>query len=200
MSEGTTQISRLLSRISGGDRDAFQQLMPKVYAELRAVADRHMQGENRNHSLQPTELVHEAYLRLLGTTQIQWQDRSHFMAMASTAMRRALVDHARAKNRKKRGEGAQPVSLTESVLIEGKPNIELLDLEDALEELAEVDDRKVRVVELLYFGGLTAREAAEVLEVTPRTVERDWRFARAWLFERLSPDSDSETGEDAQEV
>lgn len=185
MSHDTAQVSQLLSRIADGDRDAFEQLMPKVYAELRSLADHHMHGENPDHSLQPTELVHEAYLRLLGTTEIRWQGRSHFMAMASRAMRRVLVDHARAKKAKKRGQGARPITLTDSITIAGSPPLEFLDLEEALEALGRVDGRKVEVVELLYFGGLTAREAAEVLSVTPRTVERDWRFARAWLFDRL---------------
>jgi RNA polymerase sigma factor (TIGR02999 family) len=186
MPKDPSEISILLGRIATGDRNALDELMPMVYTELRAIAERQMQRENQSHSLQPTELIHEAYVRLIGSTAIQWQGHAHFMAVASTAMRRALVDHARAKKAKKRGGGGQQVSLTESLQIGENPALDLLDLEEALEELGKAHERKVQVVELLYFGGLSAREAAEVLGVTPRTVERDWRFARVWLFDRLS--------------
>jgi RNA polymerase sigma factor (TIGR02999 family) len=200
MADERAQISTLLSRIADGDREALEVLLPKVYGELRALADHHLRRENENHSLQPTELIHEIYVRLLGGTPIEWQNRSHFMAVASKAMRSVLVDHARARNAEKRGGGVKPVTLTDSVPIGEGLAIEFLDLEDALADLENSDGRAVRVVELLYFGGLTAREAAEVLDVSPRTVERDWRFARAWLFDRLSPDATSDADPDSAET
>jgi RNA polymerase sigma-70 factor (ECF subfamily) len=158
--------------------------MPKVYAELRALARRFMTGERRDHTLQPTELVHEVYLRLVGQTEVEWKSRAHFYAIAAQAMRRTLVDHARARKRMKRGAGNVP--LDDGISIAGQPPIDLLELDEALTELAKADPRKAKVVDFVLFGGLTAEETAAILQVSSRTVWRDWRYARAWLLQRLS--------------
>jgi RNA polymerase sigma factor (TIGR02999 family) len=162
-----------------------EPLLASVYDELRRLAAYQLSSEQRGHTLQATALVHEAYLRLAGQSGGQWQDRRHFIAVASEMMRRVLVDHARARQRIKRGSGMANVSLSEAMeLVDGR-DVEVLDLDRALNRLAEVDPRKARLVELRYFGGLTMEESAEVLGASSATLERDWRFARAFLRREL---------------
>jgi RNA polymerase sigma factor (TIGR02999 family) len=180
-----SEVTRLLKDWSGGDSAALDQLIPIVYDELRAVAARYLRRERQDHTLQPTALVNEAYLRLIDQKQVQWQNRAHFVAVAAQMMRRILVDHARNHNRAKRGGGARKVSLDEAVaLSEGRAD-ELVELDEALTALAGFDERKSRVVELRYFGGLNVEETAEVLQVSEITVARDWKLAKAWLYTRI---------------
>ena len=166
-----------------------EPMLAAAYDELRRLAAYQLSAEQRGHTLQATALVHEAYLRLAGQSGSQWQDRHHFIAVASEMMRRVLVDHARARLRIKRGSGVANVSLSEAAeLVDGR-DVEVLDLDRALTRLAELDPRKARLVELRYFGGLTMDEAAEVMGTSSATLERDWRFARAFLRRELgSPD------------
>ena len=178
-------VTRLLARWKDGDEAALQQLLPIVHEELRRVARRQMAGERPGHTLQPTALVNEAYLRLVDLKQMQWQDRAHFFAMAARLMRRILVDFARSRGYQKRGGGAQQVSFTQALEVaEGQPT-DVVALDDALAALADVDARKSRVVELRFFGGLSLEETAEVLNVSRETVKRDWTFAKLWLLRHL---------------
>jgi RNA polymerase sigma-70 factor (ECF subfamily) len=179
-------VTRLLARWTDGDEAALQQLVPIVHEELRRLARRQMAGERPGHTLQPTALVNEAYLRLVNLKQMQWQNRAHFFAMGARLMRRILVDFARSRGYQKRGGGAQQVSFTEALEVaEGQPT-DVVALNDALEALAVVDERASRVVELRYFGGLSVEETAEVLKVSRETVKRDWTFAKMWLLRHLS--------------
>jgi RNA polymerase sigma-70 factor (ECF subfamily) len=178
-------VTRLLARWKDGDEAALQQLLPIVHEELRRLAQRQMAGERAGHTLQPTALVNEAYLRLVNLKQIQWQNRVHFFSMAARLMRRILVDFARSRRYQKRGGGAQQVSFTEALEVaEGQPT-DVVALDDALEALAHVDGRKSQVVELRFFGGLSVEETAEVLNVSRETVKRDWKFAKMWLLRHL---------------
>lgn len=177
-----TQVSELLLTWRTGDRGALDRLIPLVHEELRRLAEQCMRGERPGHTLQPTALVHEAYLRLVDS-DVAWQDRAHFFAVAATTMRRVLVDHARAKGRAKRG--GHPVSLEDSLLVAPDRADDFLVVNDALDRLAAQDARAARVVELHYFGGLTYEEAAEALGISAATVDRDLRFARAWLHRAL---------------
>jgi RNA polymerase sigma factor (TIGR02999 family) len=161
-----------------------------VYAELRRIAGRCMRGERPGHSLQATALVNEAYLRLMDVRRVQWQDRTHFLAMAARVMRRVLVDHARARGYQKRGAGAQKVTLVDTVVGSDERPRDLVALDDALEALARMDERKSRVVELRFFAGLSVAETAEVLGISVETVMRDWKFAKAWLARELSRGGD----------
>jgi len=180
-----SDVTRLLARWNDGDEGALQQLVPIVHEELRRLARRQMAGERPGHTLQPTALVNEAYLRLVNLKQIQWQNRVHFFSMAARLMRRVLVDFARSRGYQKRGGGAKQVSFTEVLEVaEGQP-IDVVALDDALEALAKVDERKSRVVELRFFGGLSVEETAEVLNVSRETVKRDWKFAKMWLLRHL---------------
>jgi len=176
-----SDVTALLLAWGRGDREALDRLVPLVHDELRRVARKRMAGERAGHSLQPTALVNEAYLRLVDLQRIQWQDRAHFFAMAARVMRRVLVDLARATRNQKRGGGAQRVTLIESRAAAKEPTYELIALDDALEALAKVDERMSRVVELRYFAGLTVEETAEVLGVSRMTVIRDWQMSRDWL-------------------
>ena len=156
--------------------------MPLVHDELRRIARKCMAGERTGHSLQPTALVNEAYLRLVDVKHVNWQNRAHFLAMAARFMRRVLVDHARAKGYQKRGGGVVPIGLEDAEVVGPQPGPEIVALDDALTELAKRDERQSSVVELRFFGGLTVDETAAVLEVSPETVMRDWKQAKAWLF------------------
>jgi len=178
----STQVSELLLTWRNGDRGALDRLVPLVHDELRRLAEQCMRGERPGHTLQPTALVHEAYLRLIGS-EIAWQDRAHFFAVAATTMRRVLVDHARAKGRAKRA--GRPVSLEDSLLVAPDRADDLLVVDDALDRLTQKDPRAARVVELHFFGGLTYEETAEALGISAATVDRDLRFARAWLHREL---------------
>ncbi len=179
-------VTRLLARWKEGDEAALQELVPIVHEELRRLARRQMAGERPGHTLQPTALVNEAYLRLVNLKQMQWQDRAHFFAMGARLMRRILVDFARSRGYQKRGGDAKQVSFTEALEVaEGQPT-DVVALNDALEALAAVDERTSRVVELRYFGGLSVEETAEVLKVSRETVKRDWTFAKMWLLRHLS--------------
>jgi RNA polymerase sigma factor (TIGR02999 family) len=177
-------VSRLLHAWSGGDTEALDRLTPIVYDELRRLARRHLRGERDGHSLQATALVNEAYVRLVDFTRIQWQDRAHFFAVSAQVMRRILVDHARRRNAK-RGRGHQHVSLDETVVVAPQPSVDLVALDDALETLARMDPRKAQVVEMRFFAGLSVEESAAVLQVSPVTVMRDWRVAKAWLHREV---------------
>jgi RNA polymerase sigma factor (TIGR02999 family) len=179
----TEGVTELLVRWRGGDQKAFDELMPLVYGELRRLADRYLRREKGGHTLQPTALVNEAYLRLVGERGMDWENRAHFFGIAARRMRQILVEHARAKRRDKRGgaEAEYMLSLTSADRHIPRADVNLLALDDSLKALEEVDQRKCRVVEMLYFGGLTIEEAAEALRVSPATVKRDWSMARAWL-------------------
>jgi RNA polymerase sigma factor (TIGR02999 family) len=186
-------ISQLLRAWSDDDQLALDALTPIVYAELRRLAHRYMRGERRGHSLQTTALVNEAYIRLVDCTRMQWQDRTHFFAMSSQLMRRILVEHARRRNLK-RGRGVQHVSLDEAVIVSANPGADLVALDDALNALARVDPRKVRVVEMRFVAGLSVEETALGLKVSPVTVRRDWSSARIWLYRELTGAGDDGLG------
>jgi len=177
-------VTELLRRWREGEDEARDDLMTLVYPELHRLAAGYLRGERSGHTLQPTALVHEAYLRILGT-DVEWQDRVHFLAVAARVMRRALVDYARARQTKKRGGDAVRVTWSDSAL--GAPGAapEILDLDAALESLAHHDERKSRVVELHFFGGMTYEETAEVMDISVATVNRELRFAKAWLLDRM---------------
>jgi RNA polymerase sigma factor (TIGR02999 family) len=174
-------VSRLLIAWSNGDEEAIELLMPLVYEELRRLAHRHLGRERAGHTLQTTELVHEAYLRLVDQKEVRWQNRSHFFAVAAQMMRRILVDYARSRRFAKRGGGAQHVSLDEALVVSHERAADIVALNEALNALAEFDERKSRMVELRFFGGLSIEETAEALRVSPGTVMRDWTLAKAWL-------------------
>jgi RNA polymerase sigma-70 factor, ECF subfamily len=178
-------VTELLRAWSDGDAGALEQLMPLVEVELRRLARGYMGRERREHTLQTTALVNEAFLRLTDAQRIRWQDRAHFLGISARLMRRVLVDHARARGYRKRGGGAQRVTLHEGTVASPDPALDVVALDRALEELAAVDTRKSRVVELRFFGGLTVEEAAEVLHVSPDTVKREWRLAKLWLLRAL---------------
>jgi RNA polymerase sigma factor (TIGR02999 family) len=186
------EVTQLLHAWSGGDRAALDQLMPVVYTELHRLAQHYLRGERQDHSLQTTALVNEAYLRLLNVQNVQWQDRAHFFAISSRLIRQILVDRARRRGYQKRGGGRKHVELEESAVLDPGRDGELLALDEALEALAEFDERKSRVVELRFFGGLSLEEAAAVLDVSPDTVRRDWRLAKSWLRKYLSEESGDE--------
>jgi RNA polymerase sigma factor (TIGR02999 family) len=182
----SAEITRLLQAWGGGDPEALENLTPLVYAELRRMARRSMRRENAGITLQPTALVNEAYLRLVDIAQVRWQDRAHFFAVAAQTMRRILVDAARARAAGKRGGGALHVNLDESIDAMPDRGSQLVALDDALEALARLDLRKAKVIEMRFFGGLTVEETAEVLKISPETVMRDWKMARAWLMRELA--------------
>ena len=178
-------MTALLLAWRGGDQAALEQIVPRVHDELRKIARRCMRVERPDSSLQATALLHEAYLRLVDVRRVNWRNRVHFLAMSARVMRRVLVDAARARQYRRRGSGASKVSLDEALLVSEGPNPDLIALSEALDAFAEIDERKSRVVELRYFGGLTVEETAEALEISPETVMRDWRLARAWLRRAL---------------
>ncbi len=186
-------ITQLLRAWGDGNQAALDRLTPLVYAQLRQAAHRYMARERRGHTLQTTALVNEVYLRLAKAREMRWQDRVHFFALSAQMMRRILTDHARARQYAKRGGGAQVVSLDEAPEVSPKPRADLVALDDALQRLAAVDERKRRVVELRYFGGLSGEETGEVLKVSPETVMRDWKLAKAWLLRELSGERGDES-------
>jgi RNA polymerase sigma factor (TIGR02999 family) len=185
MAPSLSEVTQLLAAWSAGDRGALDKLMPLVYHELRRIASRYMSSEAPGNTLQTTALTHEAFLKLVGQPQKHWQNRAHFLGVAAQAMRNILVDHARSKQCVKRGGGAEVISLEEGGEIAVERVAELVALDDALNKLALIDPRKVRVVEMRFFGGSSVKEVAEVLKVSPDTVMRDWRLARTWLRRQL---------------
>jgi RNA polymerase sigma factor (TIGR02999 family) len=185
MSATTHQVTRLLVDWRNGDQTALERLLPLVYEELHRIAARHMRGERREHTLQTTALVNEAYMRLADYKRMQWQDRAHFFAVAAQAMRRILIDFARARRNRKRGGDAERVTLDEGLAPTPDNHTDLLALNEALEQLEKMNARQARVVELRYFGGLDEKEVGHVLGIAPRTVRADWQLARAWLYKTL---------------
>jgi RNA polymerase sigma factor (TIGR02999 family) len=184
VADTTHEVTTLLRAWRQGDRDALERLMPLVYSELRRRARRYLLAERVNHTLQPTALVHEAFLRLVRVEDVDWQDRAHFFAVAAQNMRRILVDSARARRYQKRGGGAVNVTFDEALAVSGR-STDVLALDDALDVLAQQDQRKARVVELRYFGGLTNEEIAAALGISTDTVTRDWQMAKLWLWREL---------------
>ena len=185
-SQASPEVTALLLAWNSGDERALDRLIPLVHAELHRLAHRCLRREAPGHGLQTTALVNEAYLRLIDARQVQWQNRAHFFAISAKLMRRILVDLARQRDYQKRGGAMQQVALDEALHIGQQRDEDLVALDDALRALAEVDPRKERVIELRFFGGLNVEETAEVLQVSPDTVMRDWRLARVWLLRELS--------------
>jgi RNA polymerase sigma-70 factor, ECF subfamily len=183
------RVTMLLDRVSSGDRAATEELFPLVYDELRSLAASFLAREKAGHTLQPTALVNEAYMRLVGPGEVTWDNRAHFFGAAARAIRRILTDHARSRGRQKRGGGAGRVPLDDGSFTVDPPSIDLLALDEALTRLAALDEQKARVVELRFFGGLTEEETARALGVSISTVTRDWRFARVWLKREIGEDT-----------
>jgi RNA polymerase sigma factor (TIGR02999 family) len=181
-----SEVTGLLRAWGQGDESALERLVPLVYDQLHLAARRYMAAERPGHTLQTTALIHETYLRLVNVRQVKWQNRAHFFAICAQLMRRILVDFARSRGYQKRGGDATRVDLDEALLITPEPGANLVALDQALQRLAEVDERKSRVVELRFFGGLSVKEAAEVLKVSADTVMRDWKLAKVWLLRELS--------------
>jgi RNA polymerase sigma-70 factor (ECF subfamily) len=183
--DAASDVTKLLADWNQGDEAALEKLTPVVYEELRRLAHRYMHGQRSDHTLQTTALANEAYLRLVDQTRPSFQDRSHFFAVAATAMRQILLNYARDQQRQKRGGGASKVELDTTALVSPEQTKTVLDVDEALERLAVLDERKARIVELKYFGGLQEDEIASLLNISTITVRRDWRFARAWLYTEL---------------
>ena len=186
MDPARSEVTQLLQQWSDGRQEALDRLLPAIYAELRRLASSYLRRERRDHTLQPTALVHEAFLKLVDQRAVRWQNRAHFFGIAAQAMRRILVDHARAHAADKRGAGGHRVSLDDAQLAGGMPDIDVLALDEVLTRLATLDPEMSRVVELKFFGGLTMEETAEVMQTSPATVGREWRMAKAWLYAELS--------------
>jgi RNA polymerase sigma factor (TIGR02999 family) len=185
---GASGVTRLLEAWGQGDESALTRLIPLVHRELRQIAQRCMRGERVGHSLQATALVNEAFLRLVDTQHVNWQSRTHFLAVAARLMRRILVDHARTKQYQKRGGGRVNLTLDAELIVTDESRPDLVALDDALTALARIDERKCSVIELRFFGGLSVEETASFLKVSPETVKRDWRLAKAWLAREMSRD------------
>ena len=182
MTEQSPQVTQILDDWSRGDREALNRLVPLVYSELRRLAGRHLRHERQGHTLQTTALIHEAYLRLVDQRRVRWQNRAHFFAVAARLMRRILVDHARGRQRIKRGGSATQLPLEEALVVAAEQmNVDVLALDDALAQLLELDPRQCQVVELRFFSGLSIEETAAVIGVSPATVKNDWSIAKAWL-------------------
>jgi RNA polymerase sigma-70 factor, ECF subfamily len=186
------EVTHLLKAWGAGDEGALERLMPVVQADLHRLAHLYMSREKPGHTLQTTALVNEVYLRLVDIAQVRWQDRAHFFAISARMMRRILTDFARSRNYQKRGGATLHVSFDEALAVSPKLNTEILAVDEALAVLAAMDTRKSQVVELRFFGGLSVEETAEVLKVSPETVKRDWRFAKAWLHRMLSGEKGDE--------
>lgn len=187
MEESSKQITLLLERWGNGEAEVLDDLMPLVYHELRRQAAGYLRRERRNHTLQPTALINEAYLKLINVRDVNWQNRSHFFAIAAQVMRRILVDYARERKREKRGGAAENVPLDEAfTIVSQEKSVDLVVLDEALTKLATFDERQAKVVELRYFSGLSIDETAEVLKVSNVTVRRDWNMAKAWLHQEIT--------------
>ncbi|MEK6405374.1 MAG: sigma-70 family RNA polymerase sigma factor [Acidobacteriota bacterium] len=185
MTSSQNEVTQLLLDWGKGDRAALDKLVPVVYQELRRLAAYHMRRERPGHTLQTSALVNEAYMRLVDYRDMRWQSRAHFFAVAAQAMRRILVEHARKRHFAKRGGGALKVSFDEAAIVSQDQSAELVALDDALTSLEALDPRKSRIVELRYIGGLNIEETAEVLDISPATVQREWRAAKAWLYRAI---------------
>lgn len=185
MDAQTTQVTLLLKQVASGNQEAAAKLVPLVYNELRRVAQQRLRAERTDHTLQPTALVHEAYLKLVAQRNAGWHNRAHFFAVASQVMRRILVDHARGRMRAKRGGKQAKVPLDKVFILSRGRCDELLALDESLDRLSKMDERQSRIVELRFFGGLSVEEAAKVLGVSSKTVKRDWSMAKAWLYGEL---------------
>jgi len=179
------EVTQILLDLERGDRSAEARLISLVYGELRRIAAMYLRGEAPDHSLQPTALVHEAYLRLVGIKGVDWQGRSHFFAVSATLMRRILVDHARSHKSARRGKGAYTLNVDEAVLPAPERAPEILALDEALNRLSALDPRQAKIVELRFFAGMSEEEAGHALGISPRTLRRDWRVAKAWLYKEL---------------
>lgn len=180
------EVTRVLDRIAGGDQDAVNMLFPLVYDELRQMAGAFMRGERRDHTLQPTALVHDAYMKLVGQDRANWQGRAHFLAVAAQQMRRVLVDHARSRDRRKRGGGAEKVTICVGDVMAETRDVDLLQLDEALGELASFNPAGAQIVELKFFGGLTNTEVGQALGVSRSSVDRGWDLARRWLLVQMT--------------
>ena len=186
----SSEVTGLLRAWGQGDENALQTLMPLVYDQLHVTARRYMAGERAGHTLQTTALIHETYLRLVDIRRVEWQDRAHFLAVCAQLMRRILIDFARSRGYQKRGGAAPHVDFDEKLIVTAEPDFNLVALDDALNRLAQVDERKSKVVELRFFGGLDVKETAEVMKVSPDTVMRDWKMAKVWLLRELRGGTD----------
>jgi RNA polymerase sigma-70 factor, ECF subfamily len=182
----TQGVTDLLRKLSNGKRDVVDELLPIIYDELKRIAANYLRRERSDHTLQPTALVNEAYMKMIDITQVSWQNKAHFVGVAANQMRRILVDHARNHNAQKRGGEFHIMTLNEEIDKADEQSAELIALDDALTELAKLDPIKAKIVELRYFGGLSTDETAEVLDVAPITVKRHWKMAKAWLYGELS--------------
>jgi RNA polymerase sigma factor (TIGR02999 family) len=185
MDRGSAEVTKLLMEWSNGQEQALDRLVPQIHRELRKLAASYMRKERPDHTLQPTALVNEAFLKLIDQRAVRWQNRAHFFGIAAQAMRRILVDHARAHAAGKRGDGIRKVPLDDAMMIGGTVDIDLLALDESLTRLAAIDPQQSRVVELRFFGGLTMEETAEVMHISPATVGREWTMAKAWLFAEM---------------
>ena len=179
------EVTQVLLEWNQGAEDAAERLMPLVYDELRQVARRYLQRERSDHTLQATGLVHEAYLRLVDQSSMTWENRAHFFSVAAQVMRRLLVDHARSRQTAKRGGAREKLEFNDALAVAEEPAVDLLALDDALQELVTFDARKSRIVELRFFGGLTTEEIGSVLAISPSTIRREWRIAKAWLRRKI---------------
>lgn len=186
MHDTTGDLTRMLKAAGSGERRDLDALLAAIYDDVRRLAMSHLRAERNDHTLQPTALVHEAYLKLIEQRSTDWKDRAHFFSVASRIIRRILVDHAREKQAAKRGGKARRISLEGIDIPESARDVNLVALDEALQELAQLSERQARIVELRFFGGLTIREIAEALSIGKRSVDRDWQVARAWLFHRLN--------------
>lgn len=179
-------ITLLLESCSNGNKNAVNELLPIVYNELRKISSKYLHDEYRNHTLQTTELVHEAYIKLVGGQEINWQNRAHFFGIAANSMRQILVDYARKRNSQKRGEGKTHVSLDDAEDMIFSSEEDIIALDEALKKLEAIEERSSKIVELRYFSGLTIEETANVLNISPATAKRDWNFAKAWLYREIA--------------
>lgn len=186
----SNDVTQLLIKLTDGNESVLDELLPLIYGELRVLANRYLRRERKDHTLQPTALVHEAYLKLVDQKQVRWQNRAHFFGVAAQIMRRILVDHARKHTADKRGGELDKMQLEDQLVVAGdEKSVELLALDEALENLAKLDPQKAKIVELRYFGGLSVEETAEVMNVSPVTIKRQWRMAKAWLYGQVAPNN-----------
>jgi len=185
--ESPHEITQMLLELTDGNQEVVNQILPHIYDELRRLASSYLRRERSNHTLQPTALVHEAYMKLIDQSRVKWQNRAHFFGIAAQVMRRILMDHARKHTAEKRGGEAELLPIEEEILIVSHDkSAELIALDDALQQLSEIDERKAKIVELRYFGGLSIEETAEVLGVSVPTINREWRMAKAWLYSEIT--------------